>query len=55
MISDFCLQHAGTGSAAAQAVLSDYILYLLEAKNAAVDSLSGMYMFAAAGVPPDAH
>ncbi len=38
---DVCLQHAGTGSAAAQAVLSDYILYLLEAKNAAVDSLSG--------------
>ena len=35
------IKHAGTGSAAAQALLSDYILYLLDAKNAAVDSLSG--------------
>ena len=35
------IKHAGTGSAAAQALLSDYILYLLDAKNAAMDSLSG--------------
>lgn len=44
VINDCCLQHAGTGSAAAQAVLSDYIVYLLEAKNAAADSLSGVVM-----------
>ena len=48
----WCLQHAGTGSAAAQAVLSDYILYLLDAKNAAVDSLSGKHVSAAASAPP---
>lgn len=34
-------KHAGTGSAAAQALLSHYMLYLLEAKNAAADTLSG--------------
>ena len=37
------IKHAGTGSAAAQALLSDYILYLLDAKNAAMDSLSGAW------------